>query len=103
MVSIVNDTLVPPGPVMPVSNPVVDRRGNIAWRPFAPLAWLTAKFSTVPFQLNPLKEELLRPSSQFNIWTLETTGIPRESAEDTTASETGLVALSVCAFTVYTP
>ena len=80
--------------------PLAERIGTMACRPFAPLPGAMVKLRELPFHASAPNEELLRASSQSNIWRLETMGTPRASADATTASATDDWAISVCALTV---
>lgn len=72
-----------PFSVMPVKVPVAEEVGTIACRLrlFTPGLMLNA--NTFPLQFKPEKVELFLPSSHCNIWSDDTTGIPRAWAEAT--------------------
>src|SRR5882672_5208197 len=77
--------------------------GSMACSPTAPPSCVTVKLRELPSHASAPNVELFRPSSHFNIWTLDTSGTPRASADESTASATGEEVRSVCALTVYAP
>jgi hypothetical protein len=99
MVCTLNATALPARETA-VSTEPPDRKGSIAWMPLVLAPAEIEKPRVEPFQVNEPNEDELRPSSQFSIWRLDTTGTPRAFADAITVVDSGMIATSVCALTV---
>jgi hypothetical protein len=86
--------------VIAVSTRAPERYGSIAWMPLVFGPAVIANDSVVPFQAKVPNDDELRPSSQFSICRLETTGTPRAVADAITVVDSGMIATSVWALTV---